>query len=130
MGAVYMFNGKETIVVVNLTHDRLTDTDRVTSTVLHGCSWFETDGTTGQDTKSNNRDIKVRIPDCANYVKPEDYTGTTGWTLRKGDKVILGEFSVTSATDFGNLRGPDVMTVREVHDNRGKPLPHIYARGD
>lgn len=125
-----MFNGKQTITVVSLLHDRLQDTDRVTCVELHGCSWFETDGTTGQDTKSNSRDIKVRIPDCKNYIKPEDFNGTTGWTLRNGDKVILGEMEITSATDFGSLRGPDVMTVREVHDNRNKPLPHIYVRGD
>lgn len=129
-GVTYMFNGNEVITVVNLIHDRLTDTDRVTCVTLRGCSWFETDGTTGQDTKSNSRDIKVRIPDVSQYVKPADFNGMTGWSLRKGDKIILGEMTVTSATDFGNLRGPDIMTIREVHDNRDKPLPHLYVRGD
>lgn len=121
-----MFKGTETVTIINRRHDRATDTDTVTATVIQGVSWYEADGSTGQDTKSNARVIKVRIPaeSCTRYVKPDSFRNSMGgWTLQKGDKIVKG-------TDTTKTSGPDVMTIREIHDNRGHPLGHIYVEGD
>lgn len=128
-----MFKGTEKITIINMRHDRLTDSDTITCIVLEGCSWYETDGSTGQDTKSHARVIKVRIPEevCQGYTSPDAYKATgTGWTLQKGDKIAKGVYHIDSGSAYGLLKGPDIMTVREIHDNRKHPLGHIYVEGD
>lgn len=62
-------------------------------TVLHGVLWCGSFGASG--TKDGMRDmstLEVIIPDKPGYVTPEVYRGATGtWTLRPGDKMLLGE---------------------------------------
>lgn len=122
-----MFKGTETVTILNRRHDRATDTDTVTATVIQGVSWYEADGSTGQDTKSNARVIKVRIPAaaCTRYVTPDSFRNSMGgWTLQKGDKIFRG------ITQQDTPSGAGVMTIREIHDNRNHPLGHIYVEGD
>lgn len=125
-----MFNGKKTITVINLIHDRTTDEDVISCKTLTGCSWFARIKASETDVglqKSRQHLIRIPYPK-AGYVSPDQWRGF-GWTLKAGDKIVSGAQYITTAAEFASLKGANVCTIEDVHDNTRNPLPHWFIEG-
>lgn len=80
-----------TVTVVNLVHDTQTETDRPVCRVLPGCSWRETQDTSGHAPK---RTVHVRIPPSTGYLPYAQWAKlppaekAAHWTLKRGGILV------------------------------------------
>jgi len=125
-----MLNGKKTITIVNMVHDRTADEDIISCRTLTGCSWFARIKASETDVgMQKSRQHLIRIPAPKAGFVPADRWSGYGWTLKAGDKIVSGAKYITTAAEFAALKGTDVCTITDVHDNRDKPLPHWFVEG-
>lgn len=121
------------VTIVNLVHDVRTEEDTPVCKVLAGCSWRETQGTSGSDPQ---RTVHVRLPPAAGYLPYAQWAQrpaeekTKFWTLKRGGKLICGAVQSLTGAEFAALEKNYICcTVAAVSDNRGVPLPHFHVEG-
>lgn len=121
------------VTVVNLIHDTKTETDTPVCRVLRGCSWQETQDTSGGDPK---RVVHIRLPPAKGYLPYAQWAKLTPaekaahWTLKRGGKLICGAVQNLTEAGYAALeKNYTCCTVAAVSDNRGVPLPHFHVEG-
>ena len=121
------------VTVVNLVHDVKTETDTPVCHVLPGCSWREKQGTSGGDPQ---RLGSVRLPPAAGFLPYAQWTKLPAaekaahWTLKRGDKLIVGAVRSLTEAEYAALEKSHICcTVAAVSDNREPLLPHFHVEG-
>lgn len=100
-----MLGCTKTVTITHLGYDGDTDQDTEQVQTFSGCSWYgQTRATSGKEGLSPASVYKCRIP-----------LGSGSPAVARGDKIQCG--AVTA-------------TVTAVHDNRGRPAPHIYLEAE
>ena len=122
-----------TVTVVNLVHDTQTETDRPVCRVLPGCSWRETQDTSGHDPK---RAVHIRLPPAPGYLPYAQWAKlppaekAAHWTLKRGGKLIRGAVRSLTEAEFAALEKNHICcTVAAVSDDREPLLPHFHVEG-
>lgn len=121
------------VTVVNLVHDVKTETDTPVCHVLTGCSWRETQTTQSGDPQ---RVVHVRLPPVAGFLPYAQWTKLPAaekaayWTLKRGDKLIVGAIRSLTEAEYAALEKSHICcTVAAVSDNREPLLPHFHVEG-
>ena len=100
-----MLGCNETVTITHLGYDGDADQDTEQVQTFYGCSWQgQTRATAGKDGLSPGSVYKCRIPVSAGVP-----------VVARGDRLQCGDVTAT---------------VTAVHDNRGRPAPHIYLEAE
>lgn len=95
----------KTVTITHLGYDGDTDQDTEQVQTFSGCSWYgQTRATSGKEGLSPASVYKCRIP-----------LASGSPAVARGDKIQCGDVTAT---------------VTAVHDNRGRPAPHIYLEAE
>nr|DAP28313.1 MAG TPA: hypothetical protein [Bacteriophage sp.] len=121
------------VTVVNLVHDVKAETDTPVCHVLTGCSWRETQSTSGGDPQ---RAVHARLPPAAGYLPYAQWARlppgekAAHWTLKRGDKLVVGVIRSLTEAEYAALEKSHICcTVAAVSDNREPLLPHFHVEG-
>lgn len=121
------------VTVINLVHDVKTETDTPVCHVLPGCSWREKQGTSGGDPQ---RAVHIRLPPASGFLPYAQWTKlpaaekATHWTLKRGDKLVVGAIRSLTEAEYAALEKSHICcTVAAVSDNREPLLPHFHVEG-
>lgn len=95
----------KTVTITHLGYDGDTDQDTEQVQTFSGCSWYgQTRAASGKEGLSPGSVYKCRIPQAVGSP-----------AVARGDKIQCGDVTAT---------------VTAVHDNRGRPAPHIYLEAE
>lgn len=94
----------KTVTILHIAYDGQTDRDVETDRTFEGCSWYGQTGASADSSGLRGASLyKCRIPQSVlGEIEPE---------IQIGDKVRCSGVEAT---------------ITAVHDNRGRPAPHIY----
>ena len=100
-----MLGCNKTVTITHLGYDGTTDKDTKQVQTFRGCNWYgQTRASPGKEGLSPGSVYKCRIPLVAGSP-----------AVARGDKIQCGDITAT---------------VTAVHDNRGRPAPHIYLEAE
>lgn len=131
-----MLKATETATVINRTAENGLDVYRCH--ILRGISWYTQNRyqpESGGYKAAKLHKIRIPLSLLQGYVGPEEYRAVpdkTGlWTLAQGDKIVLGEVTEISSTDFSTLaRNRTVCVINSIHKNLYGLNQHLYVEGD
>ena len=100
-----MLGCTKTVTITHLGYDGDTDQDTEQVQTFSGCSWYgQSRAAAGKEGLSPGSLYKCRIP-----------LASGSPAVARGDKIQCGDVTAT---------------VTAVHDNRGRPAPHIYLEAE
>ncbi|MFV0413868.1 MAG: DUF6751 family protein [Oscillospiraceae bacterium] len=135
-----MLGFDSTITIVNSLSNPASGFNDYFLTVISNVSWHSQNKVIAEGQGLANAKIfKVRIPNFAEcekeFVPPEAYTNpSTQYTLRHGDKVVLGLLAegINTPEAWAGLTAQraEAFTIMAYHDNRKNiGLQHIFTEG-